>query len=163
MRLKLVKIAIDKYLRRIIREEVTPLLQAQFGGADRPTTEVPEIVITPDVDVRPNDVPTSMLVVQPGEMAPWIQKAEEFNGLMESDDRDVLEPFLGVNPDDQDGGIAWCAAFVNKVLEACDIQSTDSLRAVDYENWGQECEKRDNAIAVFGPGTGAWWTCRFCC
>ena len=140
--IELVKRSVDEYLRTIIREEVQQLIDGETG--------VKEVSKPAIISEQP--AATSLKTVSPGEMPPWVTKAYEYNGLMESDDRDVLEPFLGINPDDQAGGLPWCAAFVSKTLEECGIQSTESLTAVDYANWGQECEKKDGAIAVFGPG-----------
>jgi uncharacterized protein (TIGR02594 family) len=60
--------------------------------------------------------------------------------------------------------VAWCAAFVGAMLEASGIQSTRSLMARSYLNWGTTLASgRAGAIAIFrrsgAPGNGhvAFW------
>ena len=100
----------------------------------------------------PNIIVPELILIPDGEIPPWILVARQYEGLMEADDREILEPFLGINPDDQAGGLSWCAAFVNAVLKECGIEGTGSNLADSFANWGQECELMDNCIAVFGPG-----------
>lgn len=95
-----------------------------------------------------------LLIVPEDEDAPWIVEAQKWMGLNEMDDQEELQAFLGINPNDQAGGLPWCAAFVDKVLEACGIKGTGSLRAADFQNWGQPCEERNGAVAVFDGHVG---------
>ena len=117
-------------------------------------------IAPPDVSTADFDLSTpkmelatpELITLDPGKIPPWIFAARQYEGLMEADDRDILEPFLGINPDDKAGGLSWCAAFVNAVLKECDIEGTGSNLADSFANWGQECELMDCCIAVFGPG-----------
>ena len=67
----------------------------------------------------------------------------------------MLEPFLGVNPDDTDGGVAWCAAFIDAVMKAVGIEGTGSLAAISFsQGWGTPCKCIDGAIAVWEGHVG---------
>ena len=109
---------------------------------------------TPDLDSAELVAETEELVEEIVEItngldAPWVIEAYKWEGLNEVDDRDQLEPFLGMNPDDSDGGLAWCASFINSVMEAVEIIGTGSLLARSFMDWGTECECVDGALAVY--------------
>ena len=140
-----------------MRKEQEEFLEKMSLLLDRlePMAKAMELVLAKierDNNAHTSESEQELIVIPEGESPPWVVEARKWMGLNEMDDRDQLEPFLGGNPDDSSGGKAWCAAFVNSVMQACDIDGTGSWLAVDFENWGQPCEKREGAIAVFGPG-----------
>ena len=110
----------------------------------------------PDLSTHPavfEEQLPQLKIIPDGEIPPWISIARQYEGLMESDDREILEPFLGINPDDKAGGQPWCSAFVNSVMKECSIEGTGSNVADSFVGWGMPCELTDNCVAVFGPGT----------
>ena len=106
-----------------------------------------------DVEEEASPEPQSeSLIDLEGAEPPWVTEALKWDGLNEIDNRDQLEPFLDVNPDDSAGGVAWCAAFMNAVLKKCGIEGTNTLLATSFEKWGQPCDAIDGAIAVYDAG-----------
>ena len=96
---------------------------------------------------------SDLITIKPGDPIPWLIEAQKWDGMSEVFDQEELAEFLGVNPNDKDGGVAWCAAFINSVMEKVGIKGTGSLAAASFENWGTKCGCVDGAIAVYGPGT----------
>ena len=81
--------------------------------------------------------------------SPWVPVAEGLIGKHEVQDNAELTQFLGINPSQ-----AWCAAFANACYRECGIEGTGSMRAKDFENWGQKCDEIDGALGVFEGETG---------
>lgn len=75
-----------------------------------------------------------------GQMAA-IAVGREYEGLGERSNREELKALVGVDP----ATVAWCAAFMNAVLEKAGTKGTGSLSARSYLNWG---------TAVDQPGYG---------
>ena len=137
----------DEQLGKIIRE----IFQEVASGVE----------ITPDkVQMVVGDSPElvaeteSLIEIIDGLQAPWVIEAYKWEGLHEGDDREELEAFMGVNPDGEEGGVAWCAYFIEAVMKACDIEGANSGLAADWATWGTECEARDGAIAVYDGHIG---------
>ena len=80
----------------------------------------------------------------------WMQVAEGLKGLHEIDDNEELQDFLGCDPE----LTPWCAAFVNQCLQEAGHTGIGSLRARDFADWGEECDKKDGAVAVFKSHVG---------
>lgn len=99
------------------------------------------------------EVLSEVIEIDSAQQIPWLVEAQKWEGKSEVFDQAELTAFLGVNPNDQDGGQAWCADFINAVMRECGIEGTGSSAAVSFEGWGTECECIDGAIAVYGPGT----------
>ena len=93
-----------------------------------------------------------VIIIEPGATIPWLVEAQKWEGMSEVFDQEELTEFLGVNPNDKDGGEAWCAHFINAVMRELGIEGTGSGAAVSFEHWGTPCECVDGAIAVYGPG-----------
>ena len=93
-----------------------------------------------------------VIIIEQGATIPWLVEAQKWEGYSEVFDQEELTEFLGVNPNDKDGGQAWCADFINAVMRDCGIEGTGSSAAVSFEHWGTPCECVDGAIAVYGPG-----------
>ena len=94
-----------------------------------------------------------IIQIAPGDPIPWLIKARKWEGKSELFDQEELTAYLGVNPNDKDGGVPWCAYFINRVLEECGIEGTGSGAAVSFsEGWGTPCDCVDGAIVVWGPG-----------
>ena len=106
---------------------------------------------TPDEGQSGTSEP-DVIVIEPGDLIPWLTEAYKWDGFSEVFDQEELTAFLGVNPNDKDGGEAWCAYFINAVMRECGIEGTGSGAAVSFEHWGTPCECVDGAIAVYGPG-----------
>ena len=84
---------------------------------------------------------------------PQLEKASEFVGLNERQDRVTLKEFLGVDP----VHVEWCAAFVNSVLTEVGLESTRSLMARSYLNWGRSTDTPSPGdIMVFSRGNSGW-------
>ena len=84
---------------------------------------------------------------------PQLEKASEFVGLNERQDRVTLKEFLGVDP----VHVEWCAAFVNSVLYEVGIEDTGSLMARSYLNWGVSTDTPSPGdIMVFSRGNQGW-------
>ena len=88
-------------------------------------------------------------VIQDPDTLPWMKEVDRWVGKNEVDNREELEAFLGINPDGNTGGLPWCAAFMNSVLDACGIKGTGSHMANSFANWGVDVEEADGVIAVF--------------
>lgn len=81
---------------------------------------------------------------------PQLEKASEFVGLNERQDRVTLKELLGVDP----VHVEWCAAFVNSVLTEVGLESTRSLMARSYLNWGTSTDTPSPGdIMVFSRGS----------
>lgn len=79
--------------------------------------------------------------------------ANEYVGLEERKDRTTLKEFLGVDP----VNVEWCAAFVNSVLTEVGLESTKSLMARSYLNWGTSTDTPSPGdIMVFSRGNNGW-------
>ncbi len=135
------KLSVEQYIE--IGKHFTEAIHSAFDGIYSNAKDLEE-----DTPVETEDG----LIDLEGAEPPWLVEALKWEGLNESDDRDRLEPFLGINPDDSAGGQAWCADFINACMKKCGIAGTGSSAAVSFENWGTACGCIDGAIAVYGPG-----------
>lgn len=88
-------------------------------------------------------------VRQPSKTPPWLAEARSWVGKNEVDNREELEAYLKINPDGNRGGLPWCAAFMNSVLNACGIAGTGNNMARSFKDWGEDVQEADGVIAVF--------------
>lgn len=94
--------------------------------------------------------PAPQVLQVDGNTAPWVEKAREFFGMDEKDNHAELEAFMHINPETT----PWCGYFVDHVLGACGLATTNSGRAADFATYGTPCEKQNGAIAVFANHVG---------
>lgn len=58
----------------------------------------------------------------------------------------------------KDDSVAWCAAFVNAMLERAEVKGTESVAARSFLQWGKKLDKpKPGAIAVFWRGSKSGW------
>lgn len=50
----------------------------------------------------------------------------------------------------KDDETAWCASFINAMLETTGFTPTRSAAAASYKEWGDPCDVREDAVVVFG-------------
>ena len=90
-------------------------------------------------------------VVQPP--PPQLTVAEQYLGMNEREHRVTLKEFMGIDP----VRVEWCAAFVNSVLTEIGVESTRSLMARSYLEWGVSAEEPSPGdIMVFSRGNTGW-------
>jgi len=86
--------------------------------------------------------------------------AKEYLGKTESDDHKVLTSFIKqVNPQfDNVKDMAWCAGFVNAVLNGVDRKGTGKLNARSFLNWGKSVsEPQEGDVVVFWRESKSSW------
>jgi len=123
----------------------------KYEKLGRLIVEIIQDTMGKDEDAGQTVVP-ELVTIAPGDPIPWLIEAQKWDGKSEVFDQEELTQFLGVNPNDDDGGQAWCADFINACMRECDIEGTGSSAADSFEHWGTECGCVDGAIAVYGPG-----------
>ena len=123
-------------------DDLVAMMKAEVSGLSE---------LIPPVDADPIEG-KDVIVIADGDPIPWLVEAQRWEGKSEVFDQEELTEYLGVNPNDKDGGVSWCAYFVNAVMRECGIEGTGSGAAASFENWGTECGVVDGAIAVYGPG-----------
>lgn len=123
------------------------------GNIDRKAlaADIGEAVLTAIEALMPRDTETEVPGADPVINTPyWLDIARKYEGLDEDDDKAALQELMNIDPE----MTPWCAAFANAVLEEARINGTGSLRARDFANWGEECECKDGAVAVFKKHVG---------
>ena len=84
---------------------------------------------------------------------PQLTVAEQYVGMNEVEHRVTLKEFMGIDP----VRVEWCAAFVNSVLHEVGIESSTSLMARSYLEWGVSTdEPSPGDIMVFSRGSEGW-------
>lgn len=79
--------------------------------------------------------------------------AIQYIGLNERTDKRELTDLLGVDPT----RVAWCAAFVNIILDQHNIEGTGSLLAQSFLEWGTEVDSpRIGDVVIFERGDEGW-------
>lgn len=90
------------------------------------------------------------------ELPVWLTVARAYLGLEEikgeKHNPEILQFWKKCHLPFETDETPWCAGFVGGVLEQCGIQSTRSGLARSYMQWGEECEPKVGAIAVFWRG-----------
>ncbi len=85
----------------------------------------------------------------------------EREGAAALDNPVILEMYASVgHPEVRSDDVAWCAAFVGHCIELVGLQSTRSLAARSYLDWGVEVEPddaREGDIVVFWRGSRSSW------
>ncbi len=89
-------------------------------------------------------------VSEPMDHTPWLTEAEKYLGLHEKGNNAELCELLSVDP----AKFAWCADFLNAILEKCGYEGTGTCRALDFAKYGLHCEEKDGCIMVFETEIG---------
>ena len=85
----------------------------------------------------------------------WMNIAKEYMGLDENDDEDkVIELSHHAGTPITSSETPWCSIFVNAVLAMCGLKTTGTMRARDFENYGEPCEEKVGAIVVYRSHVG---------
>ena len=114
---------------------------------------VPNKVLVPNKEATREIITESLIIEIDGMQAPWIIEGLKWVGKNEIDDEEELTDFLGINPNDDDpDGLPWCGAWAGKILGDAAVPTINSLRAVDYINYGEPCECVNGALAIFDAG-----------
>ena len=85
----------------------------------------------------------------------WLNKAREYLGIDEDADEEkviALSKLAGTPIASSE--TPWCAIFVNAILADCGFATTGTMRARDFENYGEECEEKVGAIVVYKSHVG---------
>ena len=84
---------------------------------------------------------------------PQLTVAEQYVGMNEVEHRVTLKEFLGIDP----VRVEWCAAFVNSVLTEIGVESTRSLMARSYLEWGVSTDTPSPGdVMIFSRGDNGW-------
>lgn len=111
---------------------------------------VTELETVPAVPV--DEQAPGLIELGPDEEPPWLTIARSYLGLHERRDAGIVMKIITaanlahVIPSPE---TPWCAGFVGGVLEETGIRGTGTALARDYAVWGQACEARPGAVAVF--------------
>ena len=112
-------------------------------------------ILTEDVIASTPAVEDSAITIPEGEDPPWLSKARGYLGIDEDDDEDkVLALAKDAGTPIESSETPWCAIFVNGILAQCGLETTGTMRARDFEDYGQECEERVGAIVVYRSHVG---------
>jgi uncharacterized protein (TIGR02594 family) len=97
--------------------------------------------------VVPQTTPKVKKKIVPGKDP--VTVAKQYEGLHAFKDRSVLRGLMNIDP----ARIAWCAGFVNAILDKVDVEGTDSLQARSFLNWGIETRApKEGDVVVFARG-----------
>ena len=85
----------------------------------------------------------------------WMELAEEYVGIDEVNDEGTVIGMAKVaGTPIPSSDTPWCAIFVNFVLTKANLPITGSMRARDFENYGEPCEEKRGAIVVYRSHVG---------
>ena len=147
-----------------------PFLDPSFDNAPAESriSEALRITPTPNTpnvsEVAPPDslaavtVEATEIARDTGDMSPF-NVAAEMIGMDEAAQNEALRDFLAtgganINPEQT----AWCAAFMNAVLNEANLEGTGKLTARSFLTWGQEVTepKRGDIVVLERGGPGSW-------
>jgi len=75
--------------------------------------------------------------------------AKQYEGLHAHKDRTTLRNLMDIDP----ARIAWCAGFVNAILDKVGMTGTDSLQARSFLYWGTATKSpKEGDVVVFARG-----------
>lgn len=115
-------------------------------------------LLTEDVDVDDLAVPktdSELIMIADGAEPDWLMKAKTYIGIDEDDDEAVvLQLAKDAGTPIESSETAWCAIFVNAILAQCGLETTGTMRARDFSDYGQKCEERVGAIVVYRSHVG---------
>ena len=95
------------------------------------------------------------LQVPDGELPPWLDLARTYIGIDEEADEDTVIAFSRhAGTPIESSETPWCAIFVNAMLGRCNLKMTGTARAMDFADWGQECEEQVGAVVVYRSHVG---------
>ena len=78
-----------------------------------------------------------------------ITVAKKYEGMHAYKDRATLQSLMDIDP----AKIAWCAGFVNAILDKVGIAGTDSLQARSFLNWGTVTKNpKEGDVVIFTRG-----------
>lgn len=101
------------------------------------------------------DQPYKPVSVAPLNPEIWLDKAKEYLGIDEDADEDkVIELSKLAGTPITSSETPWCAIFVNAILASCGFATTGTMRARDFEDYGEECEEKVGAIVVYKSHVG---------
>lgn len=124
-------------------------------------------VATPRVTPRPQSAPTTSSSQTPsvaptssgGSAASWMDIARAEIGQSEvvgqQHNRRILEYHATTTLRAGSDEIAWCASFVNWVMQQAGVTGTRSAAAASWINWGQATTAREGAIIVIRNAAAA--------
>ena len=85
----------------------------------------------------------------------WIKRAQTYIGLDEEvDEGTVIELAKVAGTPISSSETPWCAIFVNAVLATVGLATTGTMRARDFESYGEECQEKIGAIVVYRSHVG---------
>ena len=107
-------------------------------------------------------VPDSISIPSPDMSAPmvldpdsWMNESKKFIGIDEHDDEDkVIAMSQQAGTPINSSETPWCAIFVNAILASVGLKTTGTMRARDFENYGEPCEEKVGAIVVYRSHVG---------
>ena len=112
-------------------------------------------ILTEDVPVSSPAVDNGLITIPDGEDPPWLSQAKTYVGIDEDRDEDkVLALAKDAGTPIESSETPWCAIFVNGILAQCGLDTTGTMRARDFTEYGQECEERVGAIVVYRSHVG---------
>jgi uncharacterized protein (TIGR02594 family) len=78
-----------------------------------------------------------------------ITVAKKYEGMHAYKDRATLKSLMDIDP----ATVAWCAGFVNAILEKAGLTGTDSLQARSFLNWGTATKTpKEGDVVIFTRG-----------
>ena len=87
--------------------------------------------------------------------AEWMSIAQKFIGIDEDEDENQVILFSKIAETPiESSETPWCAIFVNAVLAEAGFQTTGTMRARDFETYGEPCEEKYGAIVVYKSHVG---------
>ena len=112
-------------------------------------------ILTEDMLVDPPPADDGLITIPDGTDPPWLLQAKTYVGIDEDRDADkVLALAKDAGTPIESSETPWCAIFVNGILAQCGLDTTGTMRARDFTDYGQECEERVGAIVVYRSHVG---------
>lgn len=93
----------------------------------------------------------------PRELDPnsWLDQAKNYIGIDEDDDEDkVIGLSKTAGTPIESSETPWCAIFVNAILAMVGLNTTGTMRARDFIDYGEACEEKVGAIVVYKSHVG---------
>lgn len=126
-------------------------ISGRLDSLEQGQTEIKEIV-SGALAAPPSPDMTQPLVLDPDS---WLAVAKGFIGLDEDTDEDkVIELSETAGTPIDSSETPWCAIFVNAILVRVGLQTTGTLRARDFAEYGEACEEKVGAIVVYKSHVG---------
>ncbi len=134
-------------------KQAVPTIETRLGNLESKLDQILAL-LGEDAPARVTKAETP-LAIPDGQDPPWLEKARVYLGIDEERDEDkVLALARDAGTPIDSSETPWCAIFVNGILAQCGLETTGTMRARDFENYGQECEERVGAIVVYRSHVG---------